>query len=139
MRVFAAALIVGTAVAAQTTTTTPTKPATTTATHRPTVSTRRLPLSADPKAQEGVAAVGSMPAATGTPAPLYTLKYIDLQIGTGELAQPSTAPSSVVFYTVHYTGWTTDGTKFDSSVGPWRANCVSHWIEACDIGLGYRL
>jgi peptidylprolyl isomerase len=133
MRVLAAALIVGTAVAAQTTTPTTTtkKPATTTkpaaatarpaasgaatSTHRPTATTRRTPLT-DPKAAEGLAAVGSMPAATGTPAPLFALKYIDTKIGTGELAQPSTPPSNVVFYTVHYTGWTTDGTKFDSSV-----------------------
>jgi peptidylprolyl isomerase len=57
-----------------------------------------------------------MPAATGTPAPLYTLKFIDLKIGDGEEARASTPPSGVVFYTVHYTGWTTDGTKFDSSV-----------------------
>lgn len=115
----AAALFVSVTAAAQTPTTAPTPkrtatPATTT--HRPTVSTRRLPLPADPKANEGIAAVGSMPAATGTPAPLYTLKFIDTKVGTGELARPSTPPSNVVFYTVHYTGWLTDGTKFDSSV-----------------------
>jgi peptidylprolyl isomerase len=121
MRVFAAALIVSTAVAAQTATTTKpaataAKPGVSTAAHRPTVSTRSLPMPVDPKASEGIAAVGTMPAATGTPAPLFTLKYIDLKIGDGELAQPSTPPSNVVFYTVHYTGWTIDGTKFDSSV-----------------------
>jgi hypothetical protein len=39
------------------------------------------------------------------------LKYIDLVEGTG--AMPS-GPSATV--KVHYTGWLTDGTKFDSSV-----------------------
>jgi peptidylprolyl isomerase len=40
----------------------------------------------------------------------YTLAYIDTVVGTGALAQPGK------FYTVHYTGYLTDGTKFDSSV-----------------------
>jgi peptidylprolyl isomerase len=35
---------------------------------------------------------------------------VDTKIGTGELAQPRK------WYTVHYTGYLTDGTKFDSSV-----------------------
>ncbi|MBI5287745.1 MAG: FKBP-type peptidyl-prolyl cis-trans isomerase [Chloroflexi bacterium] len=39
------------------------------------------------------------------------LRFIDEVVGTG--AQPS-GPSATV--TVHYTGWLTDGTKFDSSV-----------------------
>jgi peptidylprolyl isomerase len=39
------------------------------------------------------------------------LRYVDEVVGTG--AQPS-GPTAVV--TVHYTGWLTDGTKFDSSV-----------------------
>jgi peptidylprolyl isomerase len=69
----------------------------------------------DPKATEGLAAVGTMPAAVGLPASLYALKYIDTKVGDGELAR-SSSPAGVVFYTVHYTGWTTDGTKFDSSV-----------------------
>ena len=40
----------------------------------------------------------------------YSLDYIDTLIGTGPLAK------SGKFYTVHYTGYLTDGTKFDSSV-----------------------
>jgi peptidylprolyl isomerase len=40
----------------------------------------------------------------------YSLDYVDTVIGTGPLAQPKK------FYTVHYTGYLADGTKFDSSV-----------------------
>jgi peptidylprolyl isomerase len=40
----------------------------------------------------------------------YQLTYIDIKIGEGELA------TSKKFYTVHYTGYLPDGTKFDSSV-----------------------
>jgi peptidylprolyl isomerase len=40
----------------------------------------------------------------------YSLVYVDTVIGTGALAQPGK------FYTVHYTGYLPDGTKFDSSV-----------------------
>jgi peptidylprolyl isomerase len=40
----------------------------------------------------------------------YSLIYIDTKIGTGALALPGK------FYTVHYTGYLPDGTKFDSSV-----------------------
>ncbi|MFC6647301.1 FKBP-type peptidyl-prolyl cis-trans isomerase [Granulicella cerasi] len=39
-----------------------------------------------------------------------SLVYIDTKIGTGELALPNK------WYTVHYTGYLPDGTKFDSSV-----------------------
>ena len=40
----------------------------------------------------------------------YTLAYIDTQKGDGPLAIPGQ------FYTVHYTGYLVDGTKFDSSL-----------------------
>jgi peptidylprolyl isomerase len=39
----------------------------------------------------------------------FTLAYIDTRIGTGPLAAPHK------FYTIHYTGYLTDGTVFDSS------------------------
>ena len=39
----------------------------------------------------------------------FTLAYIDTQVGTGELAVPHK------WYTIHYTGYLVDGTKFDSS------------------------
>ncbi len=58
---------------------------------------------------EGTAAVGTMPAAPAPSKELFALRYIDLKIGDGELAKPQ------MYYTVNYTGWTTDGKKFDSS------------------------
>jgi peptidylprolyl isomerase len=122
MRNLAPALLATIALAATAQTpkpaTTTAKPATAkspTAPHRLTAHVPRTTMP-DPKANDGLAAVGTMPAAVGTPAPLYTLKFIDTKVGDGELARPSTPPSNVVFYTVHYTGWTLDGKKFDSSV-----------------------
>ncbi len=38
------------------------------------------------------------------------LKYVDLKVGDGDIAEAGLTAS------VHYTGWLTDGTKFDSSV-----------------------
>ncbi len=52
----------------------------------------------------------TLPKVAGIPKTLYALKYIDIRLGTGPLAEPRK------FYTVHYTGWFPDGTKFDSSV-----------------------
>jgi peptidylprolyl isomerase len=51
----------------------------------------------------------NIPSVSGAPQNLYALRYVDTQVGTGELAK------SRQYYTVRYTGWLTDGTKFDSS------------------------
>ena len=40
---------------------------------------------------------------------IFTLAYVDEKVGTGELAKPK------MWYTVNYTGYLPDGTKFDSS------------------------
>jgi len=41
----------------------------------------------------------------------YVMRYQDIKVGTGDLAQPGWV------YSVHYTGWlASDGTKFDSSL-----------------------
>lgn len=53
--------------------------------------------------------VPNIPPTTRLPHVLYSMRYIDLKPGTGALAQPHQ------FYTVNYTGWLKDGTKFDSS------------------------
>src|SRR4051812_14182993 len=52
----------------------------------------------------------AQPPVDGTPAVLASLRYIDITQGSGA---PAAAGKR---YTVHYTGWLTDGTKFDSSV-----------------------
>jgi len=52
----------------------------------------------------------NIPKVEGAPKDMYTMRYADITIGTGELAKPNQ------FYTVQYTGWLTDGTKFDSSL-----------------------
>jgi peptidylprolyl isomerase len=49
------------------------------------------------------------PGAPTCPSVAYELTYIDTVIGKGELAAPKK------WYTVHYTGYLSDGTKFDSS------------------------
>src|ERR1700689_5568136 len=53
----------------------------------------------------------TVPAVTGKMMEGATLRYIDVQIGDGA---PAAAGQQ---YTVQYTGWLRDGTKFDSSVG----------------------
>lgn len=50
------------------------------------------------------------PAVTGPVGTVYALRYVDTKLGDGALAVPGK------FYSVHYTGWLADGTKFDSSL-----------------------
>ena len=52
----------------------------------------------------------SVPEVSGTVEMRAPLRYIDVKAGDGPAAQPGQE------YTVHYTGWLRDGTKFDSSV-----------------------
>jgi peptidylprolyl isomerase len=53
----------------------------------------------------------SIPAAPGQIHTQYAMRYIDVAIGTGKLAEAGKV------FSVHYTGWLLDGTKFDSSRG----------------------
>jgi uncharacterized damage-inducible protein DinB len=52
----------------------------------------------------------AVPAISGTVVEFYGLRYIDVKMGDGAPAAPGQE------YTVHYTGWLRNGTKFDSSV-----------------------
>jgi uncharacterized damage-inducible protein DinB len=51
-----------------------------------------------------------VPAVSGRVVEFFGLRYIDVKVGDGALAGPGQE------YTVHYTGWLRDGSKFDSSV-----------------------
>jgi uncharacterized damage-inducible protein DinB len=55
--------------------------------------------------------LGQMPKIDAEPATPFSLRYIDVVVGTGAVAAPGKQ------YTVHYTGWLRDGTQFDSSIG----------------------
>ena len=77
------------------------------------------PAPAKPAAHHTAAATGTaakptspLPKVVGLPKPLYSLKYVDIKVGTGELPPP------MRYYTVNYTGYLPDGTKFDSTVDP---------------------
>ena len=50
-----------------------------------------------------------IPPAKGTPRTAYAMRVLDVAAGTGAPAGPRQC------YYVHYTGWLTDGRKFDSS------------------------
>jgi uncharacterized damage-inducible protein DinB len=57
-----------------------------------------------------VSCFGQMPEVAGPVKDALALRYVDTAIGTGALAAPGQR------YFVHYTGWFTDGKKFDSSL-----------------------
>ena len=62
-----------------------------------------------PAASGRTTAASNIPKVAGIPKALFALKYIDTKVGTGPLAEQRK------YYTVRYTGWLKDGTKFDSS------------------------
>jgi peptidylprolyl isomerase len=106
-----AALTTAALTTAATAQTTPAKPATSTTKpattiHRTTAATTTTP--------------PNIPKIVGIPKIAYALRYVDVVIGTGPLAETSVlgaseADSRIKWYTVRYTGWLTNGTKFDSS------------------------
>lgn len=51
----------------------------------------------------------SIPPVPGKMQAQYTMRYVDVAMGTGKLAEAGQV------FSVHYTGWLRDGTKFDSS------------------------
>ncbi|MEP6780266.1 MAG: FKBP-type peptidyl-prolyl cis-trans isomerase [Gemmatimonadaceae bacterium] len=53
--------------------------------------------------------VAPIPVVSGKPRAVFALRQIDVKIGSGALARPRAC-----FY-ANYTGWLTNGTKFDSS------------------------
>jgi peptidylprolyl isomerase len=62
----------------------------------------------------------NIPKVVGIPKIAYALRYVDVVTGIGPVATSSIlgtseADSKIKWYTVKYTGWLTDGTKFDSS------------------------
>lgn len=54
--------------------------------------------------------MAQMPAVEGAAVTQLSMRYVEIQPGAGAPAEPGQE------YTVHYTGWLTDGKKFDSSV-----------------------
>ncbi len=59
---------------------------------------------------DGIKLPANIPIAKGILRTEYALRYIDILVGTGAPAEQG------MLYSVHYTGWLYDGTKFDSSV-----------------------
>lgn len=81
------------------------RPATAPQTHHPVAHVSHCPI-APPQLSPKIPPT---PATLGCPKVEYALTYLDTKVGTGDLAQPRK------WYTVAYTGYLPDGTKFDSS------------------------
>ena len=67
------------------------------------------PRTAPPPAPASLTFTAPIPPIRGEPRIAFALRYIDEAVGTG----PAVQPRQCVY--AHYTGWLTDGTKFDSS------------------------
>lgn len=76
----------------------------------PTASTTTAQPQAAQPAAPATAPSSAAPASPGQTAPVTTLKIVDKTVGTGAAAKAGD------LVTVDYTGWLTDGTKFDSSI-----------------------
>jgi peptidylprolyl isomerase len=113
--------LAGTLAAAQSSTTPAPKPATakpagTAAAKTGTAAKSTTATKSTTAAKTGTATAGGpklppgIPPVKGIVKPLFTLRYQDIKIGTGAVAEP------LKLYKVKYTGWlASDGTKFDSS------------------------
>jgi FKBP-type peptidyl-prolyl cis-trans isomerase len=75
-----------------------------------TTTTPSQPQAAAPSQPQAAAPPSTAPASPGVTAPVTALKIVDKAVGTGAAAK------SGDLVTVDYTGWLTDGTKFDSSI-----------------------
>lgn len=53
--------------------------------------------------------LAQIPEITATPTDFIRMRYTEIEVGAGDAAKPGQE------YTVHYTGWLTDGKNFDSS------------------------
>lgn len=67
------------------------------------------PRTAPPPAPASLTFAAPIPPIRGEPRTAFALRYIDVAVGTGPALQPRQCAY------VQYTGWLTDGTKFDSS------------------------
>ena len=67
------------------------------------------PRTAPPPAPAALTFAAPIPPIRGEPRTAFALRYIDEAVGTGRVVQPRQCVYA------HYTGWLTDGTKFDSS------------------------
>ena len=113
---FSAIALLAAITTAATAQTTAPKPATTTAAKHSTTTPHR----ANTTSTTSPTTPPNIPKVVGIPKTLYAIKYVDSVIGTGPLAETSLigtsmADSKIKWYTVKYTGWLTNGTKFDSS------------------------
>jgi peptidylprolyl isomerase len=79
---------------------------------KPTPKVAHKPSAASSAAAPAMKLPANIPVVRGVPKNLVViaLKYIDIKVGTGAPAKEGWK------YSVHYTGWLYDGTKFDSSV-----------------------
>jgi len=70
---------------------------------------RTAPEPASPPAPASLTFAAPIPPIRGEPRTAFALRYIEVAVGAGAAVQPRQCIYA------HYTGWLTDGTKFDSS------------------------